>query len=181
LKNSLIKKLHQKHTFTQFLAGCLFGIFILNSIFCFLFFEVKRKTIRHEVKHEILSKLSDSQLFAFSFNDNFDKEEFEYNGVMYDVVRQKIVNDKTLILCFQDKKETDLNRSIEASMKNGLANTPIKKTQQILIKLIKTSFISFDNYSFYFHPQSIFIPNIRFVEAIFVAFNRVISPPPDKY
>lgn len=176
---SLIYTLRQKRTITQLIAGCLFSIFFLNSIVSFLVFEIKRREIRHEIKHGILNKLPDSQLFAFTIPENFDKNEFEYNGVMYDVIRKKSENGKVVFLCFEDRKETELNRSIEATVKNDLANSPIKKTQKLLIKFIKTSFIPFDSFEFAFPPLLIIQSNFHFIEALSAVFNNIPYSPPD--
>jgi hypothetical protein len=179
LRNSQINKLQKKQTFTQLLAGCLFAIFLINTIFCFIFFEVKRIAIRHEIKHKILQQLTDNQLVIFSKTENFDKDEFEHNGIMYDVVRQETINGKVVLLCFEDKKETQLNHSIEASVKKDLANSPIKNTQQKLINFLKLSFISFQKFTFSFLRKPTSKQFYDFNKIIFSTFVNVLSPPPD--
>ncbi len=168
-----------KSTIVKFLAIVLFGIFIINTSLCFIFFEVKRMAIRHEIKHNTLQQLTDNQLVVFSKNENFDKEEFEHNGIMYDVVRQETVNGKEILLCFEDKKETQLNRAVEASIKKDLANSPIKNTQQKLINFLKLSFIPFQEFTFYFLKKPTSKQFFYLSQTIFLTFINVLSPPPD--
>lgn len=168
-----------KSTIVKFLAMVLFGIFLINTTFCFIFFEVQRIAIRHEIKHNILRQLTDNQLVKFTKNKNFNKDEFEINGVMYDVVRQETINGKVILLCFEDKKETQLNHSIEASVKKDLANSPIKNTQQKLINFLKLPFTSFESISFYFSKIVKSKRSFSLIEVIITTIKVIPSPPPD--
>ena len=56
---------------------------------------------------------------------------------MYDVMRKEVRNGQVILWCFEDKKETELNRSIESLVKKDVANSPIQKTQKIIINFHK--------------------------------------------
>lgn len=168
-----------KSTIVKFLAIVLFVIFIINTTLCFIFFEVKRMSIRHEIKHNILKQLPDNQLVRFTKNKDFKKDEFEFNGVMYDVVRRETINSKVILHCFEDKKETQLNHAIEASVKKKLANSPIKNTQQKLINFIKIPFTSFESYAFYFNKKFSSKRSFNPIEVSITAIKVIPTPPPD--
>lgn len=168
-----------KNQFRRLLAGGLFVIFLINSIGCFVYFEVKRKSIRHEIKQSILHKLPDSQLVKIINSDYNDKEEFEKNGIMYDVMRKEVRNGQVILWCFEDKKETELNRSIESLIKNDMANSPIKKTQKILLNFLKTPLSILEKPLFIFKLKTNPLTKFLFTSSLSTIFLSVASPPPD--
>ena len=172
-KPSLKNRIH------RLLAGGIFVIFLINSIGCFIYFEIKRKSIRHKIKHSILHKLPDSQLVRIIDNDYNDKDEFELNGIMYDVMRKEVRDGKVILWCFEDKKETELNRSIESLVKKDVANTPIKKTQKLLINFLKTPLRILEKPLFIFQLK--INPHIKlfFTSSLSTICLSVASPPPD--
>jgi hypothetical protein len=172
-KPSLKNKCH------QLLAGGLFVIFLINSIGCFIFFEIKRKSIRHEIKHGILHKLPDSQLVRIINDDYNDKDEFEINGIMYDIMRKEVHDGQVILWCFEDKKETELNRSIESLVKKDTANSPIKKTQKILINFLKTPLNILEKPFFIFQLKINSHIKIMFKLLLSTIYQSVSSPPPD--
>ncbi len=163
----------------QLLAGGLFIIFLINSIGCFIYFEIKRKSIRHEIKHSILHKLPDSQLVRIINDDYNDKDEFETNGIMYDVMRKEVRNGQVILWCFEDKKETELNRSIESLIKNDMANSPIKKTQKLLLNFLKTPLNILEKPLFIFKLKTNPPTKFLFTLSLSTIFLSVTSPPPD--
>jgi len=58
------------------------------------------------------------------------EKEFEYMGCMYDVLEQQIAGDTIHLLCWQDEKETDLNRELKELAAKALDNDPIQKNRQ---------------------------------------------------
>jgi hypothetical protein len=179
LKLNQSNKLFLKNHCHQLLAAGLVVIFLINSIGCFIYFEIKRKSIRHEIKHGILHKLPDSQLVRIINDEYNDKDEFELNGVMYDVMRKEVHNGQVILWCFKDKKETELNRSIESLVKKDIANNPIKKTQKILINFLKTPLNILEKLFFIF-PLKINPPTkFFFTSSLSIILLSVSSPPPD--
>jgi hypothetical protein len=151
----------------------------MNSIGCFIFFEIKRKNIRHEMKHSLLHKLPDSQLVKVINNDYNQKEEFEINGVMYDVMRKEVRNGQVILWCFEDKKETELNRTIESLVKNDMAKSPIKKTQKLLLNFLKTPLCILSKLLFIFKLKINPLTKFFFTSSLSTVFLSVASPPPD--
>lgn len=179
MKLNQSNKLFLKNQCHQLLAAGLVVIFLINSIGCFIYFEIKRKSIRHEIKHGILHKLPDSQLVSIINDECNDKDEFELNGVMYDVMRKEVHNGQVILWCFKDKKETELNRSIESLVKKDIANNPIKKTQKILINFLKTPLNILEKPLFIF-PLKIDPPTkFFFTLSLSTILLSVSSPPPD--
>lgn len=168
-----------QNQFRRLLAGGLFVIFLMNSIGSFIYFEIKRKSIRHEIKHSILHKLPDSQLIKIINTDYNDKDEFEMNGIMYDIMRKEVHNGQVILWCFEDKKETELNRSIESLVKKDMANSPIKKTQKILINFLKTPLSIFEKPLFIFQLKRNLHTKFTFTSSLSMIFLSVASPPPD--
>ncbi len=179
MKPSQSNKISLKNQFRRLLAGGLFVIFLINSIGCFIYFEIKRKNIRHEIKHNILHKLPDNQLVRIINNEYNDKEEFEMNGIMYDVMRKEVHDGQVILWCFEDKKETELNRSIELMVKKDVANSPIKKTQKILINFLKTPLSIFEKPLFIFQLKINLHIKFTFNASLSTIFLSMASPPPD--
>jgi hypothetical protein len=98
---------------------------------------------------------------------------------MYDVMRKEVIDSQVILLCFEDKKETELNRSIESLVKKDMANIPIKKTQKILINFLKTPLNILEKPLFIFqlkiNPSTIFF----FTSSLSTIFLSVSSPPPE--
>lgn len=178
MKNSLINKHQKKQTFTQLLAGCLFAIFLINTTLCFIFFEFNRVAIRHDIKHNILRQLTDNQLVRFSKNKKFDKDEFEHNGIMYDVIRQETVNGQVILLCFEDRKETQLNHAIEESINSDFTKNPFSKNQQKLINLLHQIYVSSSTPNFFFFVQNISSQYFPQKSRLLSEMISIISPPP---
>ena len=99
-------------------------LFILILIIPFAgsywWFRYAQKTIRQEVKQEIVGKIADDELVKLTFTASelefvvhwIHDDEFEFQGVMYDVVRSESKNDTTILWCYQDNKETKLTMQI---------------------------------------------------------------------
>lgn len=168
-----------KNHIRRLLAGGLLVIFLINSIGCFIYFEIKRKSIRHEIKHSILHKLPDNQLIQIINDDYNDKDEFEMNGIMYDVMRKEVRDGQVILWCFEDKKETELNRSIELLVKNDLGNNPIKKTQKLLINFLKIPLSILEKPFFFFLLKINLHIKFFFTSPLSTLFLSVASPPPD--
>lgn len=131
------------------------------------------------MKHSLLHKLPDSQLVKVINNDYNQKEEFEINGVMYDVMRKEVRNGQVILWCFEDKKETELNRTIESLVKNDMAKSPIKKTQKLLLNFLKTPLCILSKLLFIFKLKINPLTKFFFTSSLSTVFLSVASPPPD--
>lgn len=80
-------------------------------------FELKRKTIRKEAKHQIISDIEKSALTQLTFSSAQlhqlkweHSTEFEYKGELYDVVETHQHGDSITYICWWDNEETKLNQ-----------------------------------------------------------------------
>ncbi len=82
----------------------------------FLLFKARQIERQWEVMWEIEQGISEENLVKliatkatisqFEFEDDY---EFEYEGMMYDVIRKEVINqDTTIYFCLADEKEMDL-------------------------------------------------------------------------
>lgn len=93
---------------------------ILPIVLILSFFYYQKHTIKQNIKHQLVSGLSESELvnLTFSLTDAQTKlnwehsKEFEFNGEMYDVVKQENHGDSISYFCILDNEETALNQEI---------------------------------------------------------------------
>ncbi len=89
-------------------------LFISNGYY--LFFKYFQHSINKEIKQEIRKGINEEELSIFVIpineveNIKWTKKdkEFIYKGLMYDVVKSKIVNNKKYYYCINDSKEEEL-------------------------------------------------------------------------
>jgi len=94
--------------------------------------------IRKEVKKHMLAGLPDSALVFFKFSRQDSRtllrwehsREFEYQGEMFDVVKQLTQNDSLLLWCWHDHAETKLNRQLRHLIARYQANDPCRHDQE---------------------------------------------------
>ncbi len=85
-------------------------------------YELKEKT-----KHAVLQLLKNEDLSVISLTDNIqkiywendEKNEFTFNGEMYDLVKTETVNGHVLLFCFNDKNEQQLIDLCNSITKNN--------------------------------------------------------------
>jgi hypothetical protein len=62
---------------------------------------------------------------------------FEYQGTQYKLVKQKIENDKLIVVCIKDEKSTNLNNTLSNVAKAAHNQKSSKDAMSLLAKLIK--------------------------------------------
>jgi hypothetical protein len=102
-------------------------LFFFKNFFSPSLYTCQLAWIRHEVKEKLLFNLPDEQLIQINKPLSFNENEFEQNGVMYDVVKTVITKDKKVLYCFLDGNETSLNSDFENSFSLNFDNNPFKK------------------------------------------------------
>ncbi|PKP04554.1 MAG: hypothetical protein CVU14_00145 [Bacteroidetes bacterium HGW-Bacteroidetes-9] len=114
----------------QFAAIIITLIVCFNTVGYFFVFKVKELQVKSEVKKLIRNSVPEDQLVQIRLSSDNEvdfkwihSKEFWYKGIMYDVVRFKVVSVNVIdYYCFEDKKETGLNdrlNSIVREMMNG--------------------------------------------------------------
>ena len=112
-----------------FLLICL----VLPTAGVYTFLKVQKRHIRKEVKKQIISGISKSELVLLSFSKkSLNKElrwkhakEFAYKEMMYDVVETRSTKDSVFYWCWPDHKETRLSKSLKE-----LSRIALNKNQQ---------------------------------------------------
>lgn len=90
--------------------------FLFNSGGYFVYFKLRQWYIQEEIEEELIKKMDESQLslIIISLNDRSTihwtrkNKEFSYNGMMYDIVKSKTVNQQRYLYCISDVKEKQL-------------------------------------------------------------------------
>ncbi len=98
---------------------------------------------------------------------------------MYDVVRKTEIAGQTVLWCFEDIEESQLNRTIETLVSNDSKNNPLKKTQQLLIQFLKVPLYKTSKIDFIFQKK---ISQKAFFNYIFSSITSIAaipSHPPD--
>ena len=111
-----------------------------------LVISVELYSLRKEVKAILLEGLEDHELVNLEFSHaEFEslhwlkEDEFELKGLMYDVVRTKVLSESIILICFPDKQETALNKRLENLRKLAWSShIPSKKEQHKLIQFLKS-------------------------------------------
>jgi hypothetical protein len=172
---------HKISFLKQSIAWLLLIVFVYSQLFCFLWNEVKLLQIRHEVKFNILSQLADNQLVAFQKDLDFDEDEFESNGKMYDVVRVEFKQNHQIVYCFLDSEETTLAIEIDKKINENLDKSPLKKdSQSQVLKLIKSIFEDFKSLDFAFKTSFLSIQNhYNYLLKIPQNYSSLIQNPPE--
>ena len=115
------------------------------------FFHIQQRMIKEEIKKQIITGLPEHQLKIFKFSENenaftskeikwVEKNEFIFEGKMYDVVKVKNVCDEKWFYCFEDTKETALVLHLDQIQKDLLSNPLEKNCTNLLVQLLTTPF-----------------------------------------
>lgn len=132
--------------------GILFSVLLFApATSTFIWLQHKKYLIKYEVKEQIIKGLDKSELSLLRFTDWElenkldweDDHEFEYKGMMYDIVEKKKQGNITLIWCWADKEETEINKSIKSIADNLLGNDKESQQRQAsLVHFLKTLYSS---------------------------------------
>jgi hypothetical protein len=126
-------------------AILLLSVFVLNLGGFFLVFKIQQRHVRKEIKEQIRQGVPEGELTVIKVTPENESElewehskEFEYKGMMYDVVR-KIILDETTILyyCVSDTQETELFAYLEDEIKKSMdTKKDGKNSSKNLFKLL---------------------------------------------
>lgn len=145
--------------------------------------KISQWAIKEEMKERILKDVPDSLLTAVVLNgneNNIDWEEegkeFSFKGAMYDVVRSRMVEGKTVLYCSNDEKEDQLLDQQNDITKSNTQNTG-KNSKVPEIKLIYDCVVA--EHPGYFISS---LPNVRafmhYDAALLQQATANITPPP---
>ena len=131
-----------KKIISIFLIIVLFAPFWLT----FSIYHLQKKTIKKSVKKLLISQLDDNQLIILKFSKDElyfklrweHSKEFEYNEVMYDIVKSEEKGDSVSYLCWQDDEETAINKKFLSILHSVLQKD--KKANKLFSQLINMQF-----------------------------------------
>lgn len=114
------------------------SLYLYNIVGYLALFSVLQYQVRNEVKNMLKAGVSEKELVKFAFHTPslrngiyqiqwIDKNEFRYDGRMYDVVRSTAAQDTTYVFCINDTQEnrlfenldTHVQREMDGSAKPG--------------------------------------------------------------
>lgn len=150
-------------------------------------FLLLQKGIKRSIENHVNKQKGAEEFVVFAFSDEkdndfewIDKNEFRYQGIMYDVFKKEIVGNNIRYLCRADHKEMRLFESLESFIKSisdtqstneNSSGSPIKDF--------------FKDYQSVNRDYKCYIENSDFIfysfQSEFLSRNSEnISPPPEK-
>lgn len=140
----------------KYAAICLVVCLSAPFIGSFIWLKHQKHQVKKSIKKEIIAGIEDAELETLRFSLEQTKtelewehsKEFEYQGNMYDIVKQEIVGDSIFYLCWLDVEETKLNKKLSALLAIAWGNNQSKDKQQ--------SYLSTFLKSLSFHQQTEF-------------------------
>lgn len=106
--------------------------------------------MRRQLKRGLIHSLPQSELLKLQFSRKAaEKElkwehdrEFEFMGVMYDVINRKVESDSITFWCWPDRKETALYQQLDQLLGKVFNNAPQPhKQQQTLLQFLKNLYL----------------------------------------
>ncbi|MFA5419001.1 MAG: hypothetical protein WC341_11140 [Bacteroidales bacterium] len=100
--------------------------------------QIEKAIVKKSVKQIVIQGLSDDQLVKFEFLKNeidskvrwHHKNEFEFKGDMYDILRRIESEQLVTLWCFKDEEETKLKQKIAALLENELNQDEQRKEKK---------------------------------------------------
>ena len=108
------------------------------------YFEVSHFSLKKEIKSLLKRGVPEDELITFTFNQKelnelkwLKKNEFEFNGNLYDVVKtEKLPGSKWKLACISDKQETllfaNLSQNVASNLGDSKHPTPLFSLMKIL-------------------------------------------------
>jgi len=140
-------------------------------VFESMYYSIKSIPTNNLIKITINNKTKQSVRFT-------DKEEFIYNGKMYDIVRQKTEGNITIYYCLDDTKEDNLFANLNVSIKNNMDSNPVKDRAQQILKKITIPLFYEDNNEHYLTISCSYIHSTNSINQNYT-FLDVLTPPPE--
>jgi hypothetical protein len=128
----------------------LLSFFLFNYIGYFIVFEIEqndnKKSILAAIKNDSGSLKIEKVIINDSNQDEItwkEENEFEFNGITYDVIKKINQGSSIIVYCINDEKETELFNRLGEYVRSNLINDYTGKNKsgkELSIKLIKLYF-----------------------------------------
>lgn len=132
-----------------FILITLLFCLIAPAMMTYLWLNLEKQEVKHEVKRKIIAGLDKSDLVLISLSkaeaetelEWEHSKEFEFEGEMYDVVKSEVTSDSVKYWCWWDFEETALNKNLAELVNQLFGSDPGKKqNEQNLITFYKSLF-----------------------------------------
>lgn len=152
----------------------------------FTYFHFQKKGIRKEIKRKLIAGLDPSELVLLKLTHEDQIKylrwehpgEFEYQQNMYDVVNSEVRGDTTWFWCWQDHRETRINRLLDELVASALGKeSPQNETQQHLVNFYKSIYFQ-NTFIWQFFPAPKEKPGIHYLfSCLTISFPPSLPPP----
>jgi hypothetical protein len=124
------------------IAWALILVITLPVLGLFAWLQAEKYAVRREVKHLLMEHIERDALVKLTFHEKEINDvlrwehagEFEYQHTMYDIVEQIHEGDSISYWCWEDNKESELNRALASLTDQWFGHTPDRKDQQEHVK-----------------------------------------------
>lgn len=129
----------------------LFLMLIAPVIGTYSWLQCKKATVKKEVKKQLIAGKDKEELILLKFTKKEavtqlhweHSREFEYNNLMYDIVKTETKGDSIFYWCWLDHEETQLNQQLKNLVAQILVNDQQnKENQKRLITFYKSLYHS---------------------------------------
>lgn len=115
----------------QFISWGILFLFLANIGGFFFVFKIQEYAIKRDIKTKIKQGVPENELYTFVLTDDNQHEfewehskEFEYKGLMYDVVYKTNNPDGSVTLqCVSDVQETQLFKNLENYLSSSILSS----------------------------------------------------------
>lgn len=173
----------------KFFSIFMLFAFIAPFLGVYMVHKYQQKKIRRAVKQQMIAGIDADELVHFKFTlleaatllNWKHSKEFEYLDQWYDVVKADTVADTIHYALWWDAEETELNKSLKATVQKLLANNPQnKKNNESLLQFSKKLFWLEARKSAYL-KSLYFNQKTGFLSAQYQTLKPEIAPPPPKF
>jgi hypothetical protein len=140
----------------------LLACFLLPLGGAYTFLMVRREAVRRNVKERLIACIDRSELVQFRFSDkdlrtlkmDTARKEFETDGLMFDIVYCSNKNDTTMLWCWPDHQETNLNMRLDDLAARAFGtDTKNKQVQSDLLQFFALLYYEDVDAPFYHLPS----------------------------
>jgi hypothetical protein len=171
----------------KYLKKCV-AIFLLVSLTApflgtYIFLQHKKNKIRKEIAGIILDNPGEEDLVLLKFTLKEAETrlnwkhagEFEFNGRMFDIARKIQEGDTIRFYCYDDEKETSLNKEKHRLIAESLGQDPGRKSQAEKIASFMKSVFRQDAFTWKPYPSQ---PSILNFSILFFNYSSLSQAPP---
>ncbi len=154
-------------------------LFLYQFIGYYLTFNLNRINYKNTETETSILKFSIAEYHKINWKKQ--NKEFIYHNNLYDIKSIKILNNKIIIKCVSDNKETSFFKKLNLFVDNFVASNSLSKNQKNNLKLIFFKSVFFNNTSaFHSLKKSSKISDYYFI-ALYKNIVKNIIPPPPKF